>query len=272
MERIRGCEQQGQPHGPPHLIRCDWVDREEEYKKCSVNLGEATRWEFAPLRHCARFPLHFHTLEGRVPPHTMDAWLGRLCSVSTCCSSRGSETGERDGSIFERHLRESHPRGAPTTRRGFDPTGAPGSACRGQDASFIHHEASAASHQHAKQRGPAGEATCQVTAAFVFEAEDASPFPPDPYPDLSVQPGDRLTVFPAMTQYGWVFAVDNRAPQRRGWVPGNYVTLDGIEPYLKTGGDEEAMLWSQVRSERAGATAVGAQSWMDAHKRNESAL
>ena len=206
------------------------------------------------------------------PPHTMDAWLGRLCSVSTCCSSRGSETGERDGSIFERHLRESHPRGAPTTRRGFDPTGAPGSACRGQDASFIHHEASAASHQHAKQRGPAGEATCQVTAAFVFEAEDASPFPPDPYPDLSVQPGDTLTVFPAMTQYGWVFAVDNRAPQRRGWVPGNYVTLDGIEPYLKTGGDEEAMLWSQVRSERAGATAVGAQSWMDAHKRNESAL
>jgi hypothetical protein len=33
--------------------------------------------------------------------------------------------------------------------------------------------------------------------------------------------GDKLKVFPSMTQYGWCFVVDLKDDKRRGWVPGS---------------------------------------------------
>ena len=35
-----------------------------------------------------------------------------------------------------------------------------------------------------------------------------------------VQQGDKLRLFPSMTQYGWCFVVDVKDNTRRGWVPG----------------------------------------------------
>ena len=55
---------------------------------------------------------------------------------------------------------------------------------------------------------------------MIEQAKDPNPFPPDPYPDLSIQPGDKMRVFPSMSQYGWCFVVDQRNESRRGWVPG----------------------------------------------------
>lgn len=37
---------------------------------------------------------------------------------------------------------------------------------------------------------------------------------------LRVTQGDKLKVFPSMTQYGWCFVVDLKDDTRRGWVPG----------------------------------------------------
>ena len=98
-----------------------------------------------------------------------------------------------------------------------------------------------------------------VYAMFPFVGQDPQPFPPDPYPDLSIEPGDKLRVFPSMNQHGWCFVVDARKNARRGWVPGNYVTANGLDPYFSAGGALEQQLWSKIRTSRTDSDSLKAK-------------
>jgi len=61
-----------------------------------------------------------------------------------------------------------------------------------------------------------------------------------------------------MSQYGWCFVVDQKDETRRGWVPGNYITGNGSEPYMSAGGKLEESLWSELNAGfGAGAEAGG---------------
>ena len=152
--------------------------------------------------------------------------LSRLTSVTACCSSVRNA-----GDDASRDERGPRPGRAAAPPRGF-----------GHSHPVSHSgDASVPSASLTARRDQAS----WVTVVFPFQGRDPQPFPPDPHPDLSVHAGEKLRVFPARSQYGWCLVADARTPARKGWVPGNYVSANGVDPFITTGADLEQRLWAR---------------------------
>jgi hypothetical protein len=190
----------------------------------------------------------------------LSPWLESLCNASGCCEARESCCNSREGKHNDKEntlANRFHNHKTEKTKRGFAASRfpSPGAAKLQRQnvvyADYPFDESAASGQSTARHPEDVDGITHDVVAIFPFESQDPQPFPPNPYPDLSMKPGDRLRVFPAMTQYEWCFVVDTNDEARRGWVPGNYVTANGRDPYLKAGGHLEQYLWDQVHTARS---------------------
>ena len=161
--------------------------------------------------------------------------LSGLTSVTACCSSVRNA-----GDDASRDVRGPRPGRPDAPPRGF---GFSLPVSRSRDASVPSASLTTRNDQ-----------ASWVTVVFPFKERDPQPFPPDPHPDLSVHAGEKLRVFPARSQYGWCLVADARTPARKGWVPGNYVSANGVDPFITTGADLEQRLWGRhPQGRRAGA-------------------
>jgi len=140
----------------------------------------------------------------------------------------GFERAATDGKVTRRgfsHNRAGSPdrggspvRGNPTTRGGFGRAAScPDDATRSDEEQAAHSE------------DP--DESFKAVALFNFTADVNPPFPPDRTREFSFAKGDHFVVLEVRPD-GYLLA---RRPfgHRRGWIPGNYLSVDGRKPFFQ---------------------------------------